>query len=380
MLRVTCAERVCECAATVADATPCKEVAANGSPTHPLAPALLPMTDEAHVSPVPSQDAVARVASNQVRSHARGKTTCHYSLPLAGDGTGTLVQRYPLMHVLEHDQSSGSGKHGASHNVVAQAIRNDWSPDECVGDECRWCKWCRAMTRMIGTQRRRRRRCLAVLWRRTGANAVRVAVRATRPCGATGPWAPRCCATRAASGTCPPPSNVGLACRMHVLRMPLTRTRTPRWTQGKLYPEQIAQNGPRAQPATQWSLQAQQTAAAPRASHPHKTTTKRESKPVAVASRTSRRNSDSSLESRGSISSPACGAHAAASGAGGSRKRPRPTAYIGGDACAAPSPRALSPDDGSPLGIVWGATAPASAIARRALPKVRRLDTPLSRP
>jgi hypothetical protein len=103
---------VCECAATVADATPCKEVAANvgPSPTHPLAPTLLPMTDEAHVSPVPSQDAVARVASNQVCSHARGKTTCHYSLPLAGEGTGTLVQRYPLMHALEHDQSSGSGK------------------------------------------------------------------------------------------------------------------------------------------------------------------------------------------------------------------------------------------------------------------------------
>ena len=171
-----------------------------------------------------------------------------------------------------------------------------------------------------------------------------------------------------------------LSNRMHVLRMPLTRTRTPRWTQGKLYPEQIAQNGPRAQPATQWSLQAQQTAAAPRASHPHKTTTKRESKSVAVASRTSRRNSDSSLESRGSIASPSP-AHAAASGAGGSRKRPRLTAYIGGDACAEPSPSAaLSPDDGSPLGIVWGATAPASAIARRALPKVRRLDTPLSRP
>jgi hypothetical protein len=86
MLRVTCTERVCECAATVA-ATPCKEVAANvgdPSPTHILAPALLPMTDEAHVSPVPSQDAVARVASNQVRSHARSKTTCRYILPCWG--------------------------------------------------------------------------------------------------------------------------------------------------------------------------------------------------------------------------------------------------------------------------------------------------------
>jgi hypothetical protein len=90
MLRVTCTERVCECAATVA-ATPCKEVAANvgdPSPTHVLAPAPLPMTDEAHVPPVPSQDAVARVASNQVRSHARSKTTCRYILPCLGTGLG----------------------------------------------------------------------------------------------------------------------------------------------------------------------------------------------------------------------------------------------------------------------------------------------------